>query len=444
MARIVLATIGTLGDLHPFVAVALALRADGHDPVLAVPADHLAKVRAAGIEALEAFPAFETIRLRTGLPEAEAVARVMTDQRFLLEQVLIPCIASSAAALAPVVRGADAVVGSLFALAAPIVAEACGVPMIPALLQPMILFSALESPHTPDFRLLRARPGRTGAAWNRLLYRTVRAVLRHRYAGAVDAVRAGFGLAPSPDAILMDHGAAHLLLCLWSEAFAPLPRDAPAPARTTGFPVFDSENGAPEPLDPALARFLAAGDPPLVFTLGSFAVYAPGRFYAEAAAIARALGRRAVLLTGDAAPPPGADDTILPCRYAPHSQLFPRAAAVVHHGGIGTTAQALRAGVPQLVVPHMGDQHDNAYRIERLGVGRIVPARCFTAGHAAPELSALLDGPARRRAQQVGRRLAAEDGATMAAAAIARVVDRHRGKAQRTGREGGDSLRKEG
>ncbi|CAN5352882.1 hypothetical protein BH10PSE12_BH10PSE12_19270 [soil metagenome] len=120
----------------------------------------------------------------------------------------------------------------------------------------------------------------------------MRRALLSRYARWIDAMRAEHGLGPAAGALLIDadEGAA-LLLCCYAPLFAPLMPDAPAQAVTTGFPVFDSQSGAAEGLDPALEAFLNDGPPPIVFTLGSFAVFAPGNFYAAATAAAERLGR---------------------------------------------------------------------------------------------------------------------------------------------------------
>jgi UDP:flavonoid glycosyltransferase YjiC (YdhE family) len=178
-------------------------------------------------------------------------------------------------------------------------------------------------------------------------------------------------------------------------------------------------------LPPALETFLAAGPPPLVFTLGSSAVGAAGRFYHESAAAAARLGARAVLLTGGFAAnqPARVPDGVLVVDRAPHQLLFPRARAVVHQGGAGTTAQALRAGSPMLVVPHSHDQPDNAYRVARLGVARTLYPKRYTAAHAARELRRLLDDPSYAdHARSVAALVATEGGGDAAAAAIASVA----------------------
>jgi UDP:flavonoid glycosyltransferase YjiC (YdhE family) len=170
-----------------------------------------------------------------------------------------------------------------------------------------------------------------------------------------------------------------------------------------------------------LVRFLDDGPPPIVFTLGSAAVLDAGQFYVESAAAARMLGRRAILLTGSGGQncpsplPPG----VAVCEYAPFSELFPRAAAIVHHGGIGTTTQALRAGRPMLVMPYSYDQPDNAERVARLGVARTISRGRYTASHAAAELDRLLTNSAyAERAAVVGARVGAEDGVTIACDAL--------------------------
>lgn len=425
-ARIVLTTIGTLGDLHPFIAIGLALKARGHRPLLAVPEDHLAKVRAVGLEAAAILPSFDAVRERMGVTEDAAVKRVMSDQKYMLEEVVLPWIASSTEALDGLIADADALVGSMFVFGGPVIAEKCGIPMVSVVLQPMALLSAYRPPHTPDFWMMKGEPTTpVGVGWNRFAYALIRAHVRRRYDPLLNVVRAGYGLGPSRDPCLFEIGPqTDLTLCCYSPLFGPTPPDAPAPIAVTGFPLFDSETGdGDNGLDPELTAFLAKGPPPLVFTLGSFAVYAPGNFYAEAATAARRLGQRAVLLTG-----PGtdlvSDDTIMVRAYAPHSALFPHASAIIHHGGIGTTGQALRAGKPQLVVPHFGDQSDNGYRIKLMGLGRVLAARRFTADRAARRIVKLIDPtlPYRAEAARVGALVMQEHGAESAAAAIEGVL----------------------
>jgi UDP:flavonoid glycosyltransferase YjiC (YdhE family) len=155
-----------------------------------------------------------------------------------------------------------------------------------------------------------------------------------------------------------------------------------------GFVFFDREKaGAGDSLE--LAAFLAAGDAPIVFTLGSTAVHNPGNFYEASAAAARQLDRRAVLLGSKSLT--GMDSaSLLALPYMPYSQIFPHAAAIVHQGGSGTTGQALRAGRPQLIVPYGWDQPDNGARVARLGAGLCLARSEYSAESASAALGRLL------------------------------------------------------
>src|SRR5262249_38968384 len=179
----------------------------------------------------------------------------------------------------------------------------------------------------------------------------------------------------------------------------------------TGFPFHDRQGTAGMPSD--LVRFLDEGPPPLVFTLGSSAVMDAGRFYEDSAAAAKLLGRRAVLLVGtDTGNRPAAlPDGVVAFDYAPFAELFPRAAAVVHHGGVGSTGPVLRSGRPMLVRPYAHDQFDNAGRVVRLGIARTISRHRYSPARAAAELRPLLDDPTySRRAALVGEQVRQEDG----------------------------------
>jgi UDP:flavonoid glycosyltransferase YjiC (YdhE family) len=170
-------------------------------------------------------------------------------------------------------------------------------------------------------------------------------------------------------------------------------------------------------------KFLAAGEPPIVFTLGSAAVALAGDFFRVSAQAAQILGRRAVLLLGKNPAPPDLLPSVLTWDYLPYGQILPRAAAIVHQGGIGTTAQSLRAGRPMLVVPFAHDQFDNAARIARLGIAEILPRHHYRPPRVIAALDRLLASPAvAAAATEVGRRIRAETGPALACAAVERLL----------------------
>lgn len=424
MARIVLATVGSLGDLHPFIAIGKSLAARGDHVLLAVPEDGVAKVRAAGLDAAPILPSYATICDLLGMSQTQVAARILADTQFVIDNILLPTLQTSTAALDELAAGADVLVGSIFAFAAEIVAEKRRLPLATVVLQPMTLFSAWQPPSAPQFEMMRHNP-RTGLGrgWNRLFFSLARTALRRRYAKRIDAIRAEHGLGPNSGAPMLDHGpATTAILCCWSTVLGGLPPDAPRSASLVGFPFYDSESGPEEPLAPALNAFLRGGDPPLIFTLGSFAVAAPGYFYEEAAAASRALGRRALMLTGQPESP-RIDGDCMFMTYAPHSAVFPHAAAVIHHGGVGTTGQAIRAGRPQIVVPHFGDQFDNAARLQSAGMSQTVRREDFACERAARTIAQLLSDPGKTSAaKRAALIIAGEDGAAEAARQIARIA----------------------
>jgi UDP:flavonoid glycosyltransferase YjiC (YdhE family) len=303
--------------------------------------------------------------------------------------------------------------------AAPLVAEKHGLPWAATVLQPMVFASAYDPP-VPPAHPPAAAVYRLGPRFNRSLLN----VMKRRFrplAAPVDALRAELGLPPGRNPIFEGQFSPYLNLALFSEALGRPQPDWPERTVVTGFPFYDRlapGQGLPEELD----RFIREGAPPIVFTLGSSAVVIGGDFYAESIEAVRMLGRRAVLLVGkdewNRLPRP-LPEGVLACEYAPHSEVFPRAAAVVHQGGVGTTGQALRAGRPTLVVPFAHDQPDNALRVTRLGLARTILRARYNARRAAAELRRLLEEPSyAQNAVRVSRQVQAEDGVGAACDAL--------------------------
>src|SRR5205085_3600156 len=218
-----------------------------------------------------------------------------------------------------------------------------------------------------------------------------------------------------------------MVLALFSKVLAQPQPDWPAHTRVTGFPFYDRRDFFGErETPPALTEFLDAGPPPIIFTLGSSAFWVAKDFYRDSIAAARTLGRRALLLIGHARNRPAEPlpEGVAAFEYAPFGEVLPRACAIAHQGGVGTTGQGLRAGRPTLVVPHAHDQFDNAARVERLGCARVLPRPKYNATTATRELSKLLDEPSyAMRAAEVGKIVQGEDGARAACDAIEEVLN---------------------
>jgi UDP:flavonoid glycosyltransferase YjiC (YdhE family) len=180
----------------------------------------------------------------------------------------------------------------------------------------------------------------------------------------------------------------HCVIGMFPEWFAAPQPDWPQQVVLTGFPLWDESALAQMP--ERAREFLAQGDPPIIFTPGSAMVF--GRqFFLAAVEACRWLGRRGMLLTRYAEQLPGClPKEVEHFDYVPFSQLLPHCGAIVHHGGIGTVAQALAAGVPQLIMHMAHDQHDNAARLVRLGVGEGIRPRAFRGAAVASALGRLV------------------------------------------------------
>ena len=242
-----------------------------------------------------------------------------------------------------------------------------------------------------------------------------------RWIKPVLALRRELGLPDRGHPLFEGSHSPQLVLALFSRSLAEPQPDWPPNTVVTGFPFFDRHHEQTQ-MAPALHRFLSEGPAPVVFTLGSSAVGAAGDFYRDSLQAIAKMEVRALLLTGPH--PQGLPET-LPARvmavpYAAHSDVFPRASAIVHQGGIGTTAQAMRSGRPELVVPFAHDQFDNGERVRRLGVAEVLYRSRYNALTAEAALRRLgnHDNAAGRLAESVR----AERGVEHAADAIERTL----------------------
>jgi rhamnosyltransferase subunit B len=318
--------------------------------------------------------------------------------------------------------GADLLVTHPLTFAGPLLAQKTGLPWASSALSPMTMFSAHDPSQFPAAPwMLWVR--RLGIAPYRWVFGIPRAMVR-RWEQPLREFRAGLGLPPT-DALAGFEGqfSPWLHLALFSGRLAAPQPDWPANTVVCGFPRYD---GAPPDArtQAELDAFLAAGEPPIVFGLGSSAVMVAGTFWRAAIDAAERLQRRAILLTGfprdglGTVPP-----TVKLFDYLPYSAVFPRAAAIVHSGGIGTLAQALAAGRPQLIVPVAFDQPDNARRTVALGIARSIPFERATAAAMARELAALFEASElAARARQIGNEVSREAGARAAADALEGVL----------------------
>ena len=422
--RIVISTFGSFGDIHPYIAIALELKARGHSPVIATSEVYREKMDALGLE-LHA--------LRPDVPsydQPEVLAKLVADlmePRGGTEKVMELFLADLPEVYEDLdagVENADLLLTHPLPLVGPLVAQKRGLTWVSSVLAPISFFSAYDPPVPPQlpslYGLLKRSPVFTRVILRLALFKL------EKLMKPVYRLRAELGLPRGEQPLFGGQHSPSLVLALFSSVMAKPQRDWPPNTRVTGFPFYDRRDFFGESdTPPGLLQFLDAGPAPIVFTLGSSAFWVAKDFYRDSINAARALGQRALLLIGHARnlPPEPLPQGVAAFEYAPYGEVLPRASIVVHQGGIGTTGQGLRAGRPVLIVPHAHDQFDNAARVVRLGCGRMMARPRYNAKSATKELRHLLENPEyATKAEEAGEQVRSEDGAGTAADAIEKVL----------------------
>ena len=332
-----------------------------------------------------------------------------------MNKAIAPGFDQTMAALLAEASAHDAIIAHHFTFPAPLVAEIAGLPWATVSLAPGVVPSAYTLPGANFGRAGRSVLGR---ASNQFVWSVGKMISRVMVDPVVNQLRAKHRLKPARDVVFSAHSPA-LNLQLYSEHFAARPPDWSAEKRLAGFCYFDPTGVA---LAPEIESFLASGDPPILFTLGSVAVQKPGAFFESAVEVLRILRLRGILLTGpEKNRPAQLPDSILAMPYAPYGLLMPHVRAVAHQCGIGTLSHTLRAGVPSVACPFAFDQPNNARRLEALGVAEVVRPHQQDTPHITRALQRLLAGEAPARAQRLGQLIRAEDGVARACAILEEV-----------------------
>ena len=419
--RIILNTFGSFGDIHPYMAIGMELRRRGHTPVVATMEIYREKIESAGLE-------FAPVRPNIPQPkeqDPELVNKIMepkTGPRFLTEGLIFPAVRESYEDLLKTVAGADLLVTHPAAPAGPLVGRKTGMPWLSTVLAPFSFISAYDPPVPPYWQWTR-HLSLLGPGVMRFLLNLSKSTYK---AKAVTSFRKELELPDYGNPMFEGLHSPTRVLALFSELFARPQPDWPPQTRITGFCFYDGHHEVVVPKE--LNRFLDNGPPPVVFTLGTSAVWVARDFFRESIDAAKRLGRRAVLLIGDERNlPRSLPEGVMALDYVPYQSLLPRASAVVHHGGVGTTSQGLLAGVPTLIVPFAFDQSDNAEHARKLGTSRTLYRKNYSAARVASELHEMLTQPSyARRAIEVSQNLRLENGPARAADLIEEAMSRPR------------------
>jgi rhamnosyltransferase subunit B len=425
MARIVISTFGSFGDIHPYVAIALELKSRGHSPLIATSEVYREKMEALSID-------FHSVRPpMPSYDDTEEIDKVIQDVMNPRDgsekvmQLLLPHLHDIYNDLDAATEGADLLLTHPLPLLGPVVAQKKRLRWVSSVLAPTSFFSVYDPivpPQWPGlYKALRLSP------WVGRAVMAVATKKLDKLMQPVYAMRAELRLPRGEQPLLAGQHSPTCVLALFSKVLAAPQKDWPENSIVTGFPFYDRRDFLGEStIAKEVVEFLDEGEPPIVFTLGSSAFWVARNFYRDSVEAAKALGRRALLLIGHSRNrpsenlPPG----VAAFEYAPYSEVLPRACAIVHQGGVGTTGQGLRSGKPVLILPHAHDQFDNAARVVRLGCGRTIPRPQYSVATATSELQALLnDQSYAERAAEIGEVVRQENGASVAADAIERVLN---------------------
>lgn len=392
---ILITAVGSAGDLHPHLGLAQALQQRGHQVSVLTSPTYRDSVENAGVDYV-------------GCGSLELLATVLLDRRVWhpkkgfagIWPMLNDMMRHSLQYIEARRQQQPLLIGSPLAFGPRLAAEKYRLPFVATQLAPSTFMSAYDPPTYKDTGFVNW----LSPKWRRKLWSVIEDQYVDRVCQAdLNGLRERIGLPPVCNVLTgwANHG--DLVLCLFPDWFAAAQPDWPGKSRLVGFPLYD-ENGQHE-LDHELQQFLAGPEPLVVFCPGSAMAQAEG-FFRNAAQVCRRLPIKGIFLSRFEQQLPPLPANVLHRAYLPFSQVLPQAAALVHHGGIGSAAQALRAGIPQLLMPMAHDQFDNAARVAKLGCGNVLN---WGAGprRFAGKLQHLLQDP---QIQHNARRIAAQFG----------------------------------
>jgi UDP:flavonoid glycosyltransferase YjiC (YdhE family) len=397
--KVIVTPFGSAGDVHPFLGLGLALRQRGHEVVFVAESYFAALIESNGF------------RVRS-YGEPGKFEEVINDPRLWHpRKSIIPLFEAVLRGLRPVHEGIaeehepgkSVVASGALALGALVARESLGIPLATAHLAPAAFRSVHDTPILGQVRM----PAWLPKSWKRGLYWAMDRVIDRHLASGLNGFRSEFGLPPIRRVLADWWYSSDVNLAMFPEWYAPRQPDWPSNVVVTGFPLYDESDVSPIPEE--ASRFLDSGSPPIVFAAGTAMTHA-NSFFAESVEVCRKMGRRGILVTKFPAQlPTDLPEGVRHFPYLPFSQLLPRASAIVHHGGIGTTSQALLAGIPMLIRPMAHDQRDNAARLSALGVASSLLPKNYNARTASEALNRLIGSTeVRTRAQALSSRLSAE------------------------------------
>jgi rhamnosyltransferase subunit B len=363
--KIVISTFGSLGDIYPYIEMGLILKKQGHQVKIATCKSYTELVSNKGLQHCALRPDFN-------FSDKNLLKKAMTlkdGSKVIVKDIILPHIEESYLDLTEIVQGSDLLINHAYCYAGPIVAEKQKMKWISCNLSPTNFWSSLDPSVLPYSQFTFKIPS-MGFRINFLLNKFIRNYTKS-WCTTIYKLRNKINLPSIKQPLFEGQHSPYAVLALFSSLFANKQDDWPENSITTGFLSLKSDKHIDDFEE--VKKFLEKGDNPIVVGLGSSVVVNPEEVYDKMILMALKFKKRIILVGGKNNYTKKEDSpTVLITDFIPYDLIFPYASLIIHHGGIGTTYQALKSGKPMLVIPHSGDQPDNALRIIKLGVGDVL------------------------------------------------------------------------
>lgn len=371
--KILLTTLGSHGDLHPYLGMAKVLKENGYEVTLSSHPHFGELVKKVGINFSHLRPSFEDIGSEDKW--ANQANHPTKSTEFIVKSLFMPYVRYNYEALLKEAEGTDLIVSHFLSFATPLVAEKKQIPWLSCVLQPSTFMSSQEppmlapAPFLPKLKFL-------GPKFFDLFYK-VASKTSEGWFKELSLFRKELGLSTEVKNPLIRSFSPHGSLAMFDEIFFNPQSDWPQNTHQIGFPFFDEE--IEDSISEETKEFLKEGEEPIIFTLGTAIVLTDSPFFELAYKAVKKTNQRAIFLIGKKAKPLPEyiknDSQIHLSAYEPFSQLFQHGKIIVHQCGIGTTAQALLSGRPQILVPFSHDQPDNAQIVAKKGIGNVIKVK---------------------------------------------------------------------
>ncbi|MFZ4402695.1 MAG: glycosyltransferase [Pseudobdellovibrionaceae bacterium] len=412
--------LGTQGDLNPMIGLALELKSRGHHVCMAAPNTYEDKLRYLKIDWVDIKPS------RADIEKHPDWASIIVDPKKgvknMLKQFVMPFVRHNYQTLLSQVNDFDVFINHSASYAVPPLMEKFNKKWASIVLYPSLFFSSYDPPIVAQFPNINK-------LWQILPQPAVRFLIDlmkkrvFKWASPILDLRKELQLSLDKNPIFEGQFSPYLNISLFSNVFARRQPDWPVKNHSVGFPLHDKESLQEHlPDTPAVSFLKKSLNPKLIFTLGSMAVHDAADFFKIAVQVRKKIDATVLLIVGrgtnnvDALADMANDENILIADYEIYSAVFPLASVVIHQGGIGTVSQAMAAGVPQLIVPFMSDQFDNAYRIEKMHLGLRVLKSDMTLEYMCLALEQILQDPRYlQKAKSVQNQISKETGLKTAA-----------------------------